>query len=127
MLNPTPAELEILHILWRLGEVTVAEVNTEINKTKKVGYTTTLKTMQIMHSKKLLGRNKQGKSHSYFPIQEEQATKSSLVKRLVTSVFGGSNSKLILQLIGGKEISKQEIDEIRQYLDTLENKDKNDD
>lgn len=119
-MNPTPAELEILRILWQLGEASVAEVNTELNKSKSVGYTTTLKTMQIMHKKQLLSREKQGKSHIYSPVEAEQVTKTSLVKRFVSGVFGGSNSALIMQLMGSKDISKQEINEIREYLASLE-------
>ena len=65
MPTPTPAELEILHVLWQCGEAKVQSVNDKLSESKPVGYTTTLKTMQIMEQKGLLGRKKDGKSHIY--------------------------------------------------------------
>lgn len=75
MANPTPAELEILRIIWSLGEAKVQAVNDELCKTKPVGYTTTLKTMQIMEQKGLLGRKRWEKSYLLFPAQNKKIRK----------------------------------------------------
>lgn len=120
MSNPTQSELEILQILWNLGEATVQTVNNKISEIKPVGYTTSLKMLQIMHKKELLGRKKEGKSHIYFPLVQENNTKSTLIKRLVTSAFGGSNAQLITQLLGGQEISQDELQEIKDFLTDME-------
>ena len=55
-IKPTEAELEILQVLWQHGESTVRNVNELLNKNrnadlKEIGYTTTLKLMQLMHEK----------------------------------------------------------------------------
>ncbi|MEI9944805.1 MAG: BlaI/MecI/CopY family transcriptional regulator [Chitinophagaceae bacterium] len=50
-IKPTESELEILQILWQRGLATVREVHEDLASTKDVGYTTTLKLMQIMHEK----------------------------------------------------------------------------
>ena len=50
-IKPTESELEILQVLWKNGTATVREVHEVLSKTKDVGYTTTLKLMQIMHEK----------------------------------------------------------------------------
>ena len=63
--KPTEAELEILQIIWGLGPSTVKSVNQIIRKTKEVGYTTTLKLMQIMFDKGLVNRIRDGKTHIY--------------------------------------------------------------
>ena len=67
-IKPTESELEILQILWQHGSATVRFVNDQLNMKKKVGYTTTLKIMQIMAQKGLLNREKQGKSHIYISV-----------------------------------------------------------
>jgi BlaI family penicillinase repressor len=121
MTNPTPAELEILRIIWSLGEAKVQSVNDEQCKTKPVGYTTTLKTMQIMEQKGLLGRRKDGKSHIYYPAAEQQDTQTTMLQRLLHSAFGGSKSKLVMQLLGSEKISKQELNDIKVFLATIEN------
>lgn len=63
--KPTESELEILSILWENGPCTVKWVNDKLNEKKDVGYTTTLKIMQIMFDKKILTREKSGRSHIY--------------------------------------------------------------
>ncbi len=120
MTTPTPAELEILQVLWLLGEAKVQTVNDKLSEIKPVGYTTTLKTMQIMEQKGLLGRTKDGKSHIYFPLIAQTDTQSSMLDRLLQSAFGGSKSQLVMQLLGNKKTSKEELDEIKAFLDNLE-------
>ena len=122
MSNPTPAELEILRILWNCGEAKVQAVNDELCKVKPVGYTTTLKTMQIMEQKGLLHRKKDGKSHIYYPATEQQDTQTSMLNRLLHSAFGGSKSKLVMQLLGSEKVSQQELKDIKDFLADMENK-----
>lgn len=120
MATPTPAELDILQVLWACGEAKVQEVNDKLSENKPVGYTTTLKTMQIMEQKGLLGRKKDGKSHIYFPQITQADTQSSMLDKLLQSAFGGSKSQLVMQLLGNKKVSKKELDEIKTFLDNLE-------
>lgn len=120
MANPTPAELDILQILWKQGESKVQAVNDKLCEQKPVGYTTTLKIMQIMTEKGLLGRKKDGKSHIYYPLIHQGDTQTSLLDKFIVSAFGGSKSKLVLQLLGSKDISKKEMNEIKKFLDEQE-------
>jgi BlaI family transcriptional regulator, penicillinase repressor len=118
--NPTPAELEILHILWSLGEAKVKAINDTLSESKPVGYTTTLKTMQIMEQKGMLGRRKDGKSHIYFPLSEQAETRTSMLDRLLENVFGGSKSQLVMHLLGTKKVSVKELEEIKAFLKKME-------
>ena len=67
--QPTEAELEILTVLWEQGPATVREVNDQLNARrtdqKEVGYTTTLKLLQIMFEKGLVDRNATTRTHVY--------------------------------------------------------------
>jgi BlaI family transcriptional regulator, penicillinase repressor len=120
MANPTPAELEILHVLWGLGEAKVRVINDKLSESKPVGYTTTLKTMQIMEQKGMLGRRKDGKSHIYFPLSEQAETRTSMLDRLLENVFGGSKSQLVMHLLGTKKVSAKELEEIKAFLKKME-------
>lgn len=122
MQQPTPAELEILQILWQLEEAKVQEVNEKMCETRTVGYTTTLKTMQIMEQKGILGRRKEGKSHVYFPLVAQQKTQNGLLDKLLHLAFGGSRTKLVMQLLGNQPVSKEELKEIKDFLRKLEHK-----
>lgn len=122
-MKPTDAELEILQVLWETGKASVREVHDRLAASKDTGYTTTLKIMQVMHSKGLLTRDEQNRSHIYHPAVEEKEIKKSLVQDFMGSAFGGSAKNLVMQALGQGKPSKEELDEIRAFLDQLENKD----
>ena len=120
MPTPTQAELDILNILWETGECRVQDVHDRLNKVRPIGYTTTLKSMQVMTQKGLLDRRLEGRSHIYFPRIQEGATKNKLLNRFVDRTFKGSHSKLVVHLLGNNQVSKEEIDEIKEYLKQIE-------
>jgi len=118
--KPTEAELEILQVLWEHGPSTVRFVNDLLSKQKNVGYTTTLKIMQIMAEKQLLNRDTTGKTHIYKVAISQQKTQQQLIDKLMASAFGGSAMKLVMQALGNKKSTVAELNEIRAFLDQLE-------
>jgi predicted transcriptional regulator len=119
-IEPTRSELEILQVLWQYGPSTVRFVNDKLNEQKReVNYTSTLKLMQIMVDKNILKRDESSMKHVYEPVQEEHKTKSYLLDRFVDSMFQGSASSLMMQLLGNKKTSKKELEKIRQLLEKL--------
>ncbi|MBN2790643.1 MAG: BlaI/MecI/CopY family transcriptional regulator [Candidatus Delongbacteria bacterium] len=119
-MKPSAGELEILQILWKNGEMTVKEVNEEINKVKESGYTTTLKTMQIMFEKKFISRQSLGRSHVYKADVTEEETKNDLLDKFIESTYNGSAMKLVMQALGNHDASKEELDQIRELLDEMD-------
>jgi len=118
--RPTEAELEILQVFWTHGPCTVRFINDTLNSFRKVGYTSTLKVMQIMTEKGFLDREEQGRSHLYKTLLPEQATQGALLDRIVETAFGGSAMKMVMQALGGKKTTPQELAQIRDFLDNLE-------
>lgn len=118
--KPTEAELEILQIIWGLGPSTVKSVNQIIGKTKEVGYTTTLKLMQIMFDKGLVNRIRDGKTHIYESAISQEKTQRQLLDKFVEAAYQGSAMNLVMQLLGNRKSSKKELDQIREYLDKFE-------
>ncbi|PRY14874.1 putative transcriptional regulator [Pontibacter ummariensis] len=118
--KPTDAELEILQVLWQYGPSTVRFVHEQLSKTKEAGYTTTLKLMQIMAEKGMLEADKTSRSHVFRPLLQEEDTQRQLLDRFLDSAFRGSAGKLVMQALGNRSTSKEELDEIRDLLDKLE-------
>lgn len=118
-IKPTESELEILQVLWERSNATVREVHEEMSKTKECGYTTTLKLMQIMFEKGLVKRDDSNKTHIYQPNISKDKTQKQLVGKMVTNLFGGSTSQLVMQALGSQTTSKEELDEIQKLLDNL--------
>lgn len=123
MTKPTESELSILQILWQLNGATVRTVNDALNKESdvEIGYTTTLKLMQIMAEKGLVNRDTSQKIHIYYASVEESNTKTMLLNNFVDNTFRGSAMKLVLHALGTNETSKEDLDEIKQLIEKLEN------
>jgi BlaI family penicillinase repressor len=120
IIQPTDAELEILQVLWENGPSTVRFINDRLNEKKNVGYTTTLKIMQIMNDKGILTRRKKDRTHIYTPVLKEVETQSLLLDRLMKIAFKGSASKLIMQALGGRKTSAEELRKIKELITNLE-------
>ena len=120
-IEPTKAELEILQVLWLYGPSTVRFVNDKLNEnTRTVQYTSTLKLMQIMHNKGALKRDDSNMKHVYSPAEDEHKTKNYLLERFVNSMYNGSASSLVMQLLGNKKTSAKELRLIKEMLDKLD-------
>ena len=119
-IQPTDSELEILQVLWQNGPSTVRFINDRLNEKRIIGYTTTLKIMQIMTEKGILSRHKKGRIHIYTPVLKEIETQSLLVDKLLKSAFGGSAGKLIMQTLGNNKTSAEELRIIKDIIKNLE-------
>lgn len=120
-IEPTKSELEILQVLWRIGPSTVRIINDVLNEQKRaVQYTSTLKLMQIMTDKELLTCDKSNMKHIYKAAIEEKKTKGLLLDKFVDTMFNGSSSNLMMQLLGNKKTSKSELDAIRNMLNQMD-------
>src|SRR6478672_6295669 len=119
--KPTESELEILNILWHRDLATVREVHEELAKSKDVGYTTTLKLMQIMHDKGLVKRDESMRTHVYQAAVNREKTQKHLLNKMIDSLFGGSSTQLVLQALGSGEqkISSEELEKIQALLNDL--------
>ncbi|MBN8783014.1 MAG: transcriptional regulator [Sphingobacteriales bacterium SCN 48-20] len=120
--KPTESELEILQLLWAKGLATVREVHEELAATKDVGYTTTLKLMQIMHEKGLVKRDDSMRTHIYQAAVNKEKTQKHLLDKMISGLFGGSATQLVIQALGEGKASQEELDRIQALLNDLKNK-----
>ncbi len=121
-IKPTESEIEVLNILWEHGPQSVRFVNDKLNEQREVGYTTSLKIMQLMVEKELLSRNTSSRTHIYKAIVNEQKTQGQLLKKFVDTAFRGSSMKMVMQALGNHKPSQEELDEIKELIKNIENK-----
>jgi predicted transcriptional regulator len=119
MIRPTNAELEILRVLWARGPSTVRDVHESLRaeRDSAVGYTTTLKLLQIMTDKRLVKRNTRSRTHVYAAAVSEATTRRQLLSDLVDRAFGGSSLALVLQALSTTRATPAELEQIRRLLD----------
>ncbi len=127
-LKPTDAELEILQVLWEDGPTSVRFVNDKLNANRQqegreeIGYTTTLKFLQIMAEKGLVTRDTSTRTHIYAAAAKEEDTQRQLLDKFVDSAFRGSAMKLVMQALGNHKASSEELDEIKALIEEMEKK-----
>lgn len=119
-ISPTESELEILQILWEKGPSTVRAVNEILNTKREVGYTTTLKIMQIMTEKSLVSRNTETRTHVYTSAVKENTTQNSLLDKFIEKTYRGSAMRMVMQVLGNQKASPEEINELKKMIKALE-------
>ena len=120
--KPTESELAILQILWQAGPSSVRFVNEQLNKQREVGYTTTLKLMQIMLDKGLVARDAQSRTHIYTAAVSEANMQKQLLQKFVDTTFRGSAIKMVMQALGNHKTSSEELEEIKALIKKIEDK-----
>jgi predicted transcriptional regulator len=119
--RPTDAELGILRVLWQRGPSTVREVQESLNEARPTGYTTVLKTLQIMTEKGLVRRDEEQRAHVYEAQFAQHQTQRQMVGDLLNRVFDGSASNLLMHALATKKgASREELSQIRDILDEFE-------
>lgn len=118
--QPTPAELEVLQILWNRGPSTVREVMNILNQRKKRAYTSVMSLLNVMAEKHLLNRESSGRAFMYSPRTGRDKTLGKLISDLLGRAFEGSTSKLVAHLLEEAEPTVQELDKIRGIIKAYE-------
>jgi predicted transcriptional regulator len=113
----TEAELELMQILWKLGEGSVADVIEAISETPKPAYTTVSTLLRILEQKGALTNRKEGRGHIYIPQLTKVAYEAKAVRQVVNRVFEGTPLALMKQLLNTVDLDSKELEEIRALLD----------
>ena len=114
--NPTPAELEVLQVIWERGPSTVREVMNVLNPQRPRGYTSVMSLMNVMAEKGLLGQKPKGRAYEYSAKVSREKIQTLMLKDLVNRTFDGSASALVIQLLQQAEPDSKELEEIRKSI-----------
>ena len=111
--HPTPAELEVLQVLWDEGPATVRQVMERLNTERPRRYTTIMSLLDVMHGKGLLKRKSQGRAFVYSAKADQAKTLKKMVGDLLSRAFQGSSSALVTHLLDQASPSQEELQSIR--------------
>ena len=123
--QPTPAELEILKILWTCGSPASVRdvldvVNGEANTPR--AYTSVMSLLNVMTDKGLLSREPHGRAFLYAAAAPREQTLRSMLRETLERVYSGSASLLVAHLLDQSNPSKAELKQIRSLLDDFQNR-----
>ena len=114
----TDAELELMLILWQLGEASVREVLAALPPGRSMAYTTASTIIRILEKKNYVDSRKVGKAHVYTPCMSKEEYEGLTIGHVVGQLFDRSPASLVARLIDDERLSAQELAEIRQLLES---------
>ncbi|NUP71937.1 MAG: BlaI/MecI/CopY family transcriptional regulator, partial [Gemmatimonadaceae bacterium] len=107
-LRLTQRELDIMSVLWELGEATVTEVRDQVDPA--LAYTSISSMIRTLELKGYVShRRGEGKTHVYFPVVDAETAGESALSRLLEKVYGGSPIKLLAHLVDQTRLSEKEL------------------
>jgi predicted transcriptional regulator len=118
----SPANLEIMKIIWEKGVVTVNDVVEAINakRKNKLRRTTIQVQMGRLEEYGWLNHRKEGRTYFYSPVTEKQKTRQDIINDIKNRVFGGSRAELVKCLLEDEKVTTEEINELKTLLKKIE-------
>ena len=112
----TEVELELMTIIWKLGEASTAGVLENLPKGRDLAYTSVSTILRILEQKAVLKTRKEGRGHVYIPVLSKAEFESKTVRHVVDTVFDGTPIAMVRQLLGSVKLDADEIAEVRKLL-----------
>jgi predicted transcriptional regulator len=117
----SPANLEIMKIIWEKGPVTISDVVAAVNAKRKnrVRRTTVQVQMNRLEEYGWLKHTEEGRTFVYSAVVEKQKTRKEILEDIKIRVFGGSRTELVKCLIEDADVKPEEIRELRELLKNM--------
>ena len=116
--HPTELELEILKVLWDASPLPVREVRArlEAEADRALSHSSVITMLNIMVRKGYLRRKKEGKAFFFTPTVDRESVAGGIMGDLLSRVFGGSPSAMVLNLIENADLDADEVAELRRLI-----------
>jgi len=114
----TEVELELMRILWRIGQGTVREVMAALPKQRDLAYTSVSTMLRILEQKGFVRvLSASGRSHVYAPTVAKPQYESRNLRHLVGRLFEGNPASLVRRLVDTTPLSDDDLRDLRDLLD----------
>src|SRR5215472_17308277 len=114
------AQTEIMNVVWEQGEVTLAQVYSALAAHRELARNTVQTQLTRLVEKGWLTYRSEGKTFYYRSTVPREDAQTSMVHRLVDALFGGSAEGLVMTLLDGRKLSREEADRIRAMIEQAE-------
>ena len=113
----SPAETEVLRLVWQLNKATVQQVCNNLPAKRKITYATVQTLLRRLERKGYLKHHLQGKAHVFFAaVKSEKVIKRS-VSDFLDRLFGGDPVPLMQYLAEHGKIDADDIEKLKRLTD----------
>jgi BlaI family transcriptional regulator, penicillinase repressor len=113
----TDVEAEVMTALWRLQSASVAEVVAALNERRPASYSTVQTILRILETKGYVAHDKVARAFIYRPVVDERQARRRALRHLVSRLFDGSPSLLVLNVLEDEEIDPAERERLRKLIE----------
>jgi BlaI family transcriptional regulator, penicillinase repressor len=113
----TDAEARVMAVLWKQGTATVADVVAELQKKRIVSYSTVQTILRILESKGYVAHEKDGRAFVFRPRVDERQARRRAMRHLVSRLFNGSPSLLVLNVLEDEQIDRHEMARLKKLIE----------
>ena len=120
--HPTPAELEVLQVIWEHGPCTVRQVMELLEPIRPRAYTSVMSLMNVMAEKDQLHQKPKGRAFVYSAKVSQEKTQVGLLGDLLNRAFDGSANALVAHLLQQTDPTGKELAAIRKTISDYKRK-----
>jgi predicted transcriptional regulator len=113
----SPAETEILRLVWRLGSATVQDVCDTLAKERSATYATVQTLLRRLEKKGYVRHETQGKAHLFRPAVDREDVIHRTVRDFVDRLFGGDPVPLMMHLADHSKLTGEDINRLKRLMD----------
>lgn len=113
----TDAEARIMAVLWQLQTATVADVVRELSRVRAATYSTVQTLLRILESKGYVTHEKLARAFTYRPLVDERQARRRALRHLVSRLFEGSPSLLVLNVLDDEDLDPAELQRVKQLIE----------
>ena len=117
----TPLELEIMQVLWRTGPASVQRVQEELAPARPLAYTTVQTMLNVLHRKGKVQRRLKERAYHYKPVLSRENAVRSTLRDVIDRFFGGSPESLVMSLVETRDLTPENLAEVKRLADRKEN------
>jgi len=113
----TDAEAPVMAVLWERKRATVAEVVGTLSKRRAVSYSTVQTILRILETKGYVAHDKVARAFIYRPLVDERQARRRALRHLVSRLFKGSPSLLVLNVLEDERIDPDELKQLKKLIE----------
>jgi len=113
----SPAETEILRLVWQLDAATVQQVHETLPASRNVAYKTVQTLLRRLEDKGYLTHKIEGKAHVFCPAVKREAVVKRTVLDFLDRLFGGDPKPLMHFLAHEGRIDQKDIEELKRLIE----------
>ena len=114
----TKAEEQVMQVLWKIGQGFAADLLANFPEPKPA-YNTVLTVVRILEKKGFVGHETFGKANRYYPLVSKEQYSEAFMQHFVQHYFDNSFKSMVSFFAQNKDISMEDLDEIRRMIDAV--------